>query len=236
MRKFNADQARVPAGGPGGGQWAGGGSGGEAEPTSFARVPMIAELHLSQALESALAVYNHLTQAVGPMQQAILGFGARLSTGAVEIGRAATGELDYQHLGALPLSSVGNVCPRLPVVQTILDDTVARIGIQNPGLSPSQFGTAVHLDIERQINGLKDPTFVAERSLLKGREADYGTRGSIRIDVLETTVPGTVCVYDIKTGRSGLTRDRVKELAGEAFAAFLAPPAAIIVTEVRPKR
>jgi len=45
---------------------------------------------------------------------------------------------------------------------------------------------------------------------------------------------GTVCVYDIKTGASGLTRRRMFEIAKNAYGAF--PHAKrFIVTELRPK-
>jgi hypothetical protein len=46
---------------------------------------------------------------------------------------------------------------------------------------------------------------------------------------------GTVCVYDIKTGKSGLTQARVAEIAREVHRAYNNPlPQRIIITEVRP--
>jgi len=79
-----------------------------------------------------------------------------------------------------------------------------------------------------------DPNFRAEVSHVKGLEEaqDYGTKGSIRVDVLERRDRATVCVYDIKTGRSGLSIMR-SEIASTVFSAY-GPVQRIIITEVRP--
>ena len=61
----------------------------------------------------------------------------------------------------------------------------------------------------------------------------YGEKGSIRVDVLENRGNGTVCVYDIKTGQSGLSPARMAEIAGTVFRTY-AGTKRIIVTEIRP--
>jgi hypothetical protein len=54
-----------------------------------------------------------------------------------------------------------------------------------------------------------------------------------RIDALVRANENTVCVYDIKTGRSGLSHARILELLVNVAGAF--PDATrIIITEVRP--
>jgi len=95
----------------------------------------------------------------------------------------------------------------------------------------------VHSHLKRQIDNLHDPNFRAEVSRLKGHEDDvrHGTKGSIRIDVIENAGGGTVCVYDIKTGTSGLSPARMAEIAHAAFKHF-PNTQGIIVTEVRPRR
>ena len=191
---------------------------------------------MSQALESALAIYNHPTRVVGPAQQAILGFGARFATGTVGMERAATGELGYHFVGPVSTPEAASVCPSLREVQSRLDATVARISNESSGLSPSQFGTAVHLDMQRQIQALKDPNFVAELSTLNGLPATYGTRGSVRVDILENVSIDKVCVYDIKTGLGGLSELRIRSLALESFKHFGKIPESIYITEVRPTR
>ncbi|EJN04086.1 hypothetical protein PMI41_01723 [Phyllobacterium sp. YR531] len=40
----------------------------------------------------------------------------------------------------------------------------------------------------------------------------YGLLGSLRLDVLEKVKDGVVCVYDLKTGKGGLTPARMLEI------------------------
>jgi hypothetical protein len=81
----------------------------------------------------------------------------------------------------------------------------------------------------------RDPNFRAEVSLIKLEEERYGEPGTVRIDVLENPGKGTVCVYDIKIGRSPLTIARTRELATNVLF-FYPGTSRIIVTEVRPGR
>ena len=66
-------------------------------------------------------------------------------------------------------------------------------------------------------------------------EVKYATLGSIRMDAYEN-IPekSTVCVYDPKTGRRGLSFPRMNELAAAAHRLFGYYPEHIIVIEVRP--
>jgi hypothetical protein len=104
-------------------------------------------------------------------------------------------------------------------------------------MSPQQFGTAVHTHLKLQIDRLANPNFRAEVSRIKIQEVEarYGRQGSVRIDVLENVGDGTVCVYDIKTGQSGLGARRMAEIAQNAFMHFPGTQR-IVVTEVRPNR
>lgn len=120
-------------------------------------------------------------------------------------------------------------------MQRRTDDAVEAVRLRGEPLSPQQFGTAVHTNLKRQIEALRDPDFLAEVSILKAIEDGYGLPGSIRIDVLENVDGRTVCVYDIKTGRSGLSSARSMEIVEKVYGAF---PSAnrIVVTEIRPQR
>jgi hypothetical protein len=102
-------------------------------------------------------------------------------------------------------------------------------------LTAAQYGTLVHSDIKLQVDALGDPTFRAEVPHLKGVEEEqtYGTKGSVRVDVLERRDEATVCVYDIKTGRSGLSVARFGEIASTVLSAY-GPVQRIIITEARP--
>lgn len=107
-------------------------------------------------------------------------------------------------------------------------------------MSPQHRGTVTHKELEKLINGRGEAHLHAEVSRVKGRwaDADYGTKGSVRIDVLEYAGEGTVCVYDIKTGKSRSSRlspARMRELAENALDAYPGTQR-IVVTEVRPSR
>ena len=67
------------------------------------------------------------------------------------------------------------------------------------------------------------------------RGAKYGAKNSVRIDAYENhRENSTVCVYDPKTGRRGLSFPRMAELAEAARSLFHYNPQHIIVIEVRP--
>lgn len=92
----------------------------------------------------------------------------------------------------------------------------------------------MHTNLKRQIVELHDPNFRAEVSYVKNIEENYGKKDSIRIDVLEKVGDGTVCVYDIKTGRRGLSLPRTAEIAKNVFGAY-SDTRRIIVSEIRPR-
>ena len=155
---------------------------------------------------------------------------------AREFRPGAPPSLALDFVATLSRDEVEEACPRLGEVQMRTDDaveTVRRRGALD--LSPTQFGTAVHVALKNQIDALRDPDFRAEVSALKDLNETYGARGSVRIDVFENIRNEIVCIYDIKTGRSGLTPRRAAELAAKAYKGL---PSArhIIVIETRPTR
>lgn len=123
-------------------------------------------------------------------------------------------------------------------VQALTDDAVAAVRSSGKVLSAQQFGTAVHAKLKADIDGRDDGYLKAEVSFLKGWEDDYGVKGTIRIDAFERVSkrPDTVCIYDIKTGRSGLSFPRMLEMVVNSQKAFNGQIRHFIVTEVRPTR
>lgn len=121
------------------------------------------------------------------------------------------------------------------------DAAVDAVGPRSDYRSAAEFGTAVHSNLKSQVENLGDPSFRAERSYLKSYyegprdEAPYGSPNSLRIDVYEQRNNETVCVYDIKTGKAGLSPERAAEIAGTVYKRFFGVRR-IIVTEVRPRR
>lgn len=102
-------------------------------------------------------------------------------------------------------------------------------------LSPQAFGTAVHMNLKEQVGSLRDPNFRAEVSVLKSLDETYGTKNSARIDVFENVRNGTVCVYDIKTGKAGLSPKRILEISTKVYESFNSAQR-IVVIEIRPAK
>lgn len=225
-RKYDPNQPRVPAGTPDGGQWTSEGS----SPSSVR--PIFYDprrLAVQKAIEVGLAFYTWLSARNGRDSQAIITFNAS------EFKPDGRGELDLSGVKLLDRDEVDAACPRLGEVQERTD--YAADGVRRSGryLPPAEFGTAVHTNLKKQIEDLDDPNFRAEVSYVKNEEENYGRKNSIRIDVLENVGDGTVCVYDIKTGRRGLSVARTAEIAMNVFKAYKGTQR-IIVSEIRPGR
>jgi hypothetical protein len=148
----------------------------------------------------------------------------------------------------LTRDEVNRICERLEEVQMRTDYIALAERPFRDKMSPTQYGTRIHSMLKNEIDRLRDPNFRAEVSVVKATEEEkeaneplesspgevkYGTKNSIRIDVYEKTNPTTVCVYDIKTGRSGLSPARFNEIRQSVFHAYGAVQH-IIITEVRP--
>ena len=138
-------------------------------------------------------------------------------------------------------------CPAQGLVQSMTD--VAAESVNRADYTSQAYGTAVHLRLSDDVDYLANPNLLAEISYLKTlqetgvppvkglnrQDAHYGQKGSVRIDVLEQTGNGTVCVYDIKTGKSTLRVARMREIA-QAVNFRFPGTSRIVVTETRPRR
>ena len=205
-------------------------------------------------VESALALYNELSLHNSPEQRAIIAFKAR------DYVRTEAPVLELLRLGVLTQSEVNLICNQFNTVQKLTDGAAAAVQAGRLPLDPGQYGTAVHQLIKEAVNGPKKPkssndarpypTLWAEQSFAKQYEEAkkqevsnqspqkpedtyYSAPGSIRVDVYEKVNPKTVCVYDIKTGRSGLTGPHMLEIAIRVARRFDAG-ARIVVMEMRP--
>jgi hypothetical protein len=127
-------------------------------------------------------------------------------------------------------------CPRYREVEDRLDAAVA--AVNNAGgaeMSATQYGTAVHKNLQDQIRNLGDDNFRAEVSYIKSELEKYGTRGSVRIDVMENVNEGLACVYDIKTGNTDLSPARRQEIANNVQHLFGPNSRATVIVEVKPR-
>ena len=116
----------------------------------------------------------------------------------------------------------------------------ANLALKYDPKQPQDFGTAVHTRLKREVNDRSDSSFIAEESYLKaeqefgeGARRRYGLAGTLRVDVLEKVADGTVCVYDIKTGRSSFSFALMKEIVSAVHRHFNNVHSYIII-EVRP--
>jgi hypothetical protein len=196
---------------------------------------------LTMALAAAATLYTWLSTGNGADGQAVLAYPATVYHPDERnlLGRTWVGRLSENELSG--------VCPRLPQVQEFTDQAASSVNRLSYS-TPKTYGTAVHTLLRHDIEALGHPNLRAEVSLLKtlqetgemsrplaDQETYYGRRGSIRIDVLEYVGNGTVCVYDIKTGSTGLIPGRISEIARTVYLRF--PMALrIVVTEMRPRR
>jgi hypothetical protein len=166
-----------------------------------------------------------------------------LSSTRASTGKTQKGVLDLANTRLLSREEVDKACARFGDVQRITNKQAADVRAEQPSLSPSQYGTAVHTRIDHAIKTMNDSDLRSEVSYLKAQEetqsskdAKWGMKGTIRVDVDEDTQKGTVCVYDIKTGRSGLSQARVAEIVTRVYANAKNKPERIIITEVRPQQ
>ena len=97
-------------------------------------------------------------------------------------------------------------------LQDLLAEAVDHVG---PGKGPV-YGTLVHSEFTKLVRAAGIPGIASidvEPSFLDGFPADYGTKGSIRPDVVLHDDKGKIiAVYDVKTGSAVLTNSRRTEL------------------------
>jgi hypothetical protein len=197
-------------------------------------------LVVQKGIEAVLALFALLSRRNSRNERAIFQFRAR------QYNREGTDGFTADNVRLLSRDDVNRVCKRLEWVQRMTDGIAVAERPFKDTMSPTQYGTRIHAMLKEEIDVLRDPNFRAEVSYLKWleekmqaneppapSELTYGAKGSIRIDVLEKTDRETVCVYDIKTGRQGLSPARFNEIRRSVFNAYK-DAQHIIITEVRP--
>lgn len=171
-------------------------------------------------------------------QQAIMGFNAR----EYQLGDGTTDKLDLSYSGRITEEQAELACRRLPDVRNMADRAANAAG--SPDLYPSRtvYGTDVHTRFAQYVNDLNDFRFRAERSFLKeqiegidSQKVPYGYPRSIRVDAYEYRDDGTLCVYDLKTGKAGLA-DRRADILANAIKLGFNSVRRVIVMEVRPRQ
>ena len=253
---YDPNQPRVPAGRSGGGRWTDGDgdtaasrlndrehpqlvdfSPGRPPVQTPARPPIQPPIRPPRApglLGALLSLYATLSARNTPENRAVFEFNAK------EYVKGPNDELVEAGVDTLNREEVKKACPGIDDVQARTNKAYSDVMLHGGYfMSRQQRGTAVHKRLADSIKS--DPgefKLQAEVSRVNSDDVNrnYGTRNSVRIDVLECPDTRTTCVYDIKTGESrssGLSPRRMRELASYAFKAC---PGAerVIVTEVRP--
>jgi hypothetical protein len=144
---------------------------------------------------------------------------------------------------ALTAEQVLRSCKRLPEVQAWTDEAAAALASERLVMNPTRWGTAVHKLLKDMIEAMKDESplafgdIQAELSLDESDDdVHYGQSGSTRLDILEDRRDdmGAICVYDIKTGRRGLTPRRIEQIAKVVYVVY--GGVMFYIIEVRPNQ
>lgn len=149
---------------------------------------------------------------------------------------------DLGYVGQISRSEAEAACRYLPELQSRLDAAVATVGPASKYPSPAIYGTYVHTNMGKQITTQNYPDLKAERSFLKELSEPtsetlrrYGYPDTVRYDAYELRADGTLCIYDFKAGRRGLSVRRSDILANAGRYGF-ASARRIVVLEVRPSK
>ena len=92
-------------------------------------------------------------------------------------------------------------------------------------------GTKQHTAFAKKVNTLKNKNLKTEVSYKNGKVVKYGTKGSVRLDVVEYDKKGRiVSVYDLKTGNAKLSQKQIKNIQKHL------PRKDVIITEIKPQK
>ncbi|CAO4143413.1 hypothetical protein LPLAFNJD_LOCUS1432 [Methylorubrum aminovorans] len=202
-----------------------------AEPEAFAQPAFLPAAPVAIAtVELALALYAVRSGQNDPYSRTVLGLSAQeflpnpqgITAPAIWVGPISPSALDAacQHNG------------QVEAMTNRIARQVRAIGLYRT----SQFyANRVHFEIDQHVKVSVNPNFKSEISFDAGPGvATYGTPGSVRLDLLERSVPQTTCIYDYKTGNAKLTLERALTLATMSNKHFPGT-IRIIVTQVKPR-
>lgn len=174
-------------------------------------------------------------------------FGAGTADVPVIAFRAWTGDgtrgVSAVSVATLTAEQISQWCKRLPEVQTLTNVAAQTLAPLRPTMGAAVWGTAVHKQVQTAVETLKRSFPVAYQNIfaelsisddasLPSEDVSYGQARTTRLDILERVSPDLVCVYDIKTGKAGLSMARVRKIAERVGGQF--PRASFYIIEVRP--
>lgn len=178
-----------------------------------------------ETLEAGQSLYNWLSTQNSAERRACFAFRAW------NYEKAPATELLYS--GMRTRKEVQAVCTKLKQVQKLTNTAAEKVGPPSDQPSAAVYGTKVHSALEKIIEAKPRLGLKSERSYTKAGMETGRIAGTIRIDVIEERDDGTLCIYDIKTGKRGLAMSRVREFALRA-SKKLEGYSDVVVVEVRP--
>ena len=92
------------------------------------------------------------------------------------------------------------------------------------------YGTAVLSEFAAEINALSDSDLSTEVSYKDGEVVPYGTRGSVRLDVVEGDLQEPQAAYDLENGTATLTPARIAQIQANLPPGYRDIP----IIEIRP--
>ena len=98
--------------------------------------------------------------------------------------------------------------------EDVLQALATKVDVQVEGRGPAS-GTYRHSLFEKEVKAIygEDGLIKTEKSFLNGKPVDRGTPGSVRVDVVEYNLDGSVkAVYDLKTGSATLNEARKEQI------------------------
>ncbi len=214
----------LTAGGGGGGFAAGAGVGaatGLAAPRLFKKPE---EFPSPLSFEDGLSTFNRLSKQNNPRQQPIILFRPKDWGGGDE-----SKPIQMRLKSGVRLATKDEIkryCPEFDQVQELAQTAAKAAGPRVKYPSASDWGTAVHYKMKLEVvkTAGTSAELYAEESYVKYKEevgddsrrylrgATYGQKGSIQIDTRGQIYNNTVCVYDLKTGKTGISIARAVEI------------------------
>lgn len=159
------------------------------------------------------------TTATGRALLAAFGYASEVQNAAEGLPPGARGVAAVEARGAVAATS-------------LTDDLTAAAQRAAQSVGPGRgpvYGTRVHSAFEREVNALGKNDVHTEISYLNGQVVPYGTKGSVRLDVVNGPVNAPTAVFDLKTGSAALTPARIQQIQSH-----LPGGSAVPVTEIRP--
>jgi len=136
---------------------------------------------------------------------------------AQDVDMTVAGAMEAQDgaIGLVGLFAAGAGNPAGAGPSTTMDELggAARRASQSVGPGKGAVhGTKVHTAFEREVKALGRSNLSTEVSYKNGKVVKRGTKGSVRLDVVEGPLNQPTAAFDLKTGKAKLTPKRVQQI------------------------